>query len=605
LKIDLNNLSKLTLSIVLALFINIVALMVFSHSSFAQSEIGLQQAIEFGPVRENVAEFDQLFGWPHQMDGRIPMWGRCPTVVDLDGNHDWELTLLTSEGILNIYQHDGAFYPGYPSDTHQGNRPGPWVNPTHNSTSAVIDITGDGTFEIVFLSDLGFLNVIDHNGNQPEPFPLDISRNLKAGVPAVADINNDGNQKIIFNSYSDHPDSINSDGWIHVMRGTGRELDGWPVSYVSPSGSSPAVGNIVGGEELEIIIGNARRLNNPAQIWAWRPDGSLVDNFPVGSFETIHGAPALADLTGDGKLEIIIWAYSPDDGGAGIYAFNGNGDLLEGFPLECPTGHPEGNPAIADITGDDSPEIVFANYNPDEGGRLYAWSSGGELLDGFPIDLNASVAGSVILADVSGDRISDIVFALSPSGDNPGMIAGYSGEGEVIENFPISMNRWNNAIIAGTPTLWDIDRDNDLDLIAVTTNRRIMIWDTPGLIGDDMWNTYKGDMYRTGRRPADDPNSIEDNFKTIIPEQFSISMYPNPFNSVAQISIVTQFSGSAHLELFNIEGRSLGTIFDGEIAVGKTQVSLVASDYELTAGIYFCKAFFNNQSLITRVVYIP
>lgn len=575
-----------------------------SHS-YALQHLGLQHTISSGPVRDNLQDFNQLFGWPRQMDGRIPMWGRCPTLIDFDGNGDWELSILTSEGMVNTYQHDGANYPGFPSRTHQGDRPAPWVNPSHNSTFAIIDIAGDGADEIVFLSDLGFLHVIDHEGNEPEPFPIDVSRDMKAGVPAVADLNNNDSQEIIFNSYSSHVDSINADGWIHVMRGIGRELEGWPVSYRSPSASSPVTGDISDGDELEIVIGNARRLDNPAQIFAWRPDGSLVENFPIGAFETIRGAPALADLTGDGKLEIIIWANSVEDEGAGIYAYNGNGELLEGYPLDCAIGHPEGNPAIADITGDDSPEIVFGNFNHDDGPNLYAWSSDGEVLEGFPVDLNATIAGSITLVDVSGDRVSDIVVVLAPTEGEAGAITALSGDAETIDGFPLSMDRWGNSVIAGTPSLWDIDRDRDLELIAVTTDRRILIWDTPGLIGDDVWLTFKGEMHRTGRRPADIPNAIRIDKKPDIPYQFSLSMYPNPFNSEAQFSLTAHMAGNVHLELFNIEGRSLGAIYNGKVEVGKTQISLTADEFKLTAGLYFCKVAFNNQSLLVRVVYIP
>ena len=575
------------------------------QSISAQRDIDLQQGIIPGPVRFNIQDFNQLFGWPRSMNGQVPLWGRSPTIVDIDGNNDWELSILTSEGILYGYQHDGANFPGFPMQTYHGNRPAPWVNATQNSTSAVIDIDDDGSDELLFISDLGFLHVIDQNGDQREPFPLDISRDIKAGVPAVIDINNDESIDIIFNTFSIHPDSQGTDGWINVLDSDGTVLEGWPVAYRSPSGSSPSTGDITGGDDIEIVIGNARRLDDPAQIFAWRSDGTLVENFPTGSFETIHGAPALANLDEDDKLEIIFWANSLDDNGTGIYAYNGNGELLDGFPLECPIGHPEGNPAIADITGDGIPEIVFGSFNQGEGGNLYAWSANGELLENFPIELNAPVAGSVILADVSGDRVSDIIVVLAPAGDNLSAITAISGEGDVIEGFPLSMARWGRAVIAGTPTIWDIDRDGDMDLIAVTTARRLLIWDTPGLVGNDVWVTYKADMERTGRRPADGSNAVKDESRTGLPQQFSISMYPNPFNATAQITLVSHIAGYARIELINIEGRRVGVLYEGAVAAGYTQFRLAAADFNLSAGLYFCRASLNHRSSLLRVVYIP
>lgn len=415
--------------------------------------------------QEPLQDIDLQFGWPRRMVGDDMLWGKPVTILDMDNNWDWELSIITTETRLYAFQHDGAFYPGFPLEPYYPDRPEPWLNPNHRVVSSIGDVDGDGFQDLVYISDIGFLHVVGEEGNEPEPFPIDLGRHRYAGIPAVLDLGGNENTEIVFNSCSVHPDSLDSPAVIHVIVDVGREMDNWPIEYPRCSTSSPSVGDIDGDDQSEIVIGNARYLDQTGQIYAWNLDGTYVEGFPFGEFETIHSSPALADLTGDGALEILIWASEYNGDFNGIYAIRGNGSILDGFPLECESGHPEQGPVCADITGDDSPEIVFGSFGEDGGGMIYAWSAAGEVLDGYPIRLDRPVIGSVILGDVSGDRICDIVAALSPLGESPGSIVAWDFESQVIEGFPLSLSHWGGGAFAGTPTLWDLDRDRDLDLV--------------------------------------------------------------------------------------------------------------------------------------------
>ncbi|MBT3233108.1 MAG: hypothetical protein HN356_09860 [Calditrichaeota bacterium] len=564
-------------------------------------------AITKGPVRDNPDDFSLQFGWPNELSGSEALWGQSITVMDFDGFGDWELAIMNTENRLHVFQHDAANYPGFPMRTHIGNRPRSWVNPRHNATTAAGDFSGNGLLDMVFATDIGYLHVVGEDEVEPDPFPLDLGLNFHSGVPLLTDLEGDGELEIILNTYSSDPDSSNTNALLHVIKRNGEELDNWPVAFPRGSGSSPVCGDIDNDGSPEIIIGNSRHLDDFAQIWAWEVDGSVVDGFPFGNFHTIAGSPSLADINGDGAVEILFWAAIADQNTAGVYAINGNGEILDGFPVECVPGHPEGNPVVADINGDGSPEIIFGTFNPQSGGSIHAWTATGDILDSFPIQLDNSVVGSALLADMSGDGVTDIVAALTPLEGNNGLIAAWDSNGNVLDGFPISLQEYGGGVISATPTIWDIDEDGDLDMLAVTTDRRIFIWDTPGQLTMDVWLTYKADMSRTGLRPADNPVSapfIED--KAFVPSSGEVQAFPNPFNSSARIVFKASPLDYERLELVDLAGRLIAKLQGKEIEPGKFEAIVDSKELGLTAGIYFCRIVSKKNNFpVTRLLYMP
>ena len=81
----------------------------------------------------------------------------------------------------------------------------------------------------------------------------------------------------------------------------------------------------------------------------------------------IKAAAAVADLDGDGDLEIIIGAANGI-----LYAWHHTGEEVKGWPV---TVNSEfrilATPAVGDLDGDNNPEIVVPLAN----GQLYAYKS--------------------------------------------------------------------------------------------------------------------------------------------------------------------------------------------------------------------------------------
>ena len=70
-----------------------------------------------------------------------------------------------------------------------------------------------------------------------------------------------------------------------------------------------------------------------------------------------------------------------------------------------------------------------------------------------------------------------------------------------------------------------------------------------------------------------------------IPDEFSLSNYPNPFNPTTTIVFELAKSGNVHLTVYDITGKEITTLIDGNIQRGSHEVIFDASN--LATGIYF------------------
>lgn len=570
------------------------------------SEVSFSVPATPAAPRDTVAELGLLFGWPREMIGDQPLGNRTVTLFDFDGNEDWEVSALTTEGRLYAYQHDGANYPGFPREPYFGDRLDSWERSGHPSTAAVADINGDGKGDLVYTSDIGYLHVMREEGTEPPLFPYEFGRGIVAGMPALAFLDGDLEAEIVFHTSPAEPESDDYTSLLHIISPSGEPFAGWPIEYPRGSTCPPAVGDLNYDGQWEIVIANAASLDSAAHLYVWRQDGLRLEGFPVGSFETVGGAPVLADLNGDHHLEILIWAVEFGGGTAGVYAFDDSGTLLDRFPLRTQTGHPDGGPVVGNIGADQRTEIVFGSYDPADGAEIYAWNSDGRPLNNFPIAVDApAVVGTVILADVSGDGENDIVAALAPNGNTPGSIAAWYGTGQMVDGFPISLADYDGGAFAGPPSIADVNRDGFLELAAVTTDRRVLIWETPGFLTNwDWWPTLRGGVMRTGVRPVDDPTAVREPISGS-PVSFGVEAFPNPFNANTRLRLNLPRAGALTVDLYDLRGRLLKPLYNGMAGAGAMSLSLELGGMSLPAGAYLCRVQSGANQTALPIHYLP
>ncbi len=94
------------------------------------------------------------------------------------------------------------------------------------------------------------------------------------------------------------------------------------------------------------------------------------------------------------------------------------------------------------------------------------------------------------------------------------------------------------------------------------------------------------DPDRVRIRVSDPTVAVESRDSEILPTEFSLSQnYPNPFNPNTVISFQLSVNSHVTLKVFDVNGREVATLLEGEMAAGSHSVSFAPHD--LAGGIYF------------------
>lgn len=212
---------------------------------------------------------------------------------------------------------------------------------------------------------------------------------------------------------------------------------------------------------------------------------------------------------------------------------------------------------------------------------------------------------------------ADVLMSEGIVGVGPGMISGNVSEGSGFVRTPgdpipgLDVKLGKNpggAMISSTQTniAGNFDFTN-LGINAPGEYYTIYI-DIPGLGRDSVYNIYitATDTVFTMMDHLADSNSVYPIYPVTVSvasygsEDVQFVVYPNPTNTNSTVEYVLKSNSTVQLEVYDVLGKKLETLVNGNQPAGKHNVNLA----KLNAGIYFVKLNINNNSNTTRLVVI-
>jgi hypothetical protein len=297
--------------------------------------------------------------------------------------------------------HDATLRSGFPIKFGLGGE----------SQPALADLQGTGHQAIVFGDADGRVHALDGlSGKELPGWPAstNASRTRVPGFDpghepiiapvAVGDLRRDGRQEVVVTSTT---------GRTYAFDASGKALPGWPktldAGVVKPAiprpalsytrlphqgaTASPVLTDLDGRPGLEIV-----QAGWDGHLHAWHTDGSDVAGWPVKVADPprpaaglvaiddakLDATPAVADLDGDHKPEIVVRSQHSESAGAGIqplganyvYAYHADGSAVGGWPVRLPSiityygsaqefiTEAANSPAVADVDGDGKDEVA-------------------------------------------------------------------------------------------------------------------------------------------------------------------------------------------------------------------------------------------------------
>ena len=295
-------------------------------------------------------------------------------------------------------------------------------------------------------------------------FPI---RNL-ASVEAsgkMFDLDGDGKDEFIL---------PNSDGKLHAFKADGTEPAGWPV--LAPKRHE------LGDDFLYNVKNSCAYRSDKTNCL--RKNGTLKPDY----YEMMTGTPAVGDLDGDGKIEVVQTTY---DGN--VFVVEADGKPRAGFPVHVDRERMKkadeqhlwddgifSAAALGDLDGDGKLEIVVGAMD----GQLYVWHHDGKMATGFPKELIDTTKGNhgdrIIttpsLGDIDNDGKLDIALGTNEvfgADKAKNEARGYvlHGDGTLFKNFPVTTFGIQAYVlptvgsgVPGNAALVDLDGDKKLEV---------------------------------------------------------------------------------------------------------------------------------------------
>ncbi|CAF0808160.1 unnamed protein product [Adineta steineri] len=264
------------------------------------------------------------------------------------------------------------------------------------------------------------------------------------------------------------------------------------TTYSTGSNSTPyyiAVGDVDGDGDRDIVAANYGSGN--VSVFLNIGNGTFA---PQVTYSAGNGSQlwsvALADVDGDGKLDIIVPNYTANN--IGVFLNSGTGTFAA--QVTYPSGVNPIFVAASDVNGDSKPDIIVANAGA---GTVGVFLNSGTGTFGAQVAYSTlTFLKTLTVADVNGDGKNDIIVT-NFNVNNVGVLLN-TGTGTFAAQVIYATDAYPYAVTTG-----DVDGNGKLDIIVTNylANVGILINNGTGTFGAQI--TYSTDSYAMSVATAD------------------------------------------------------------------------------------------------------
>ncbi len=353
------------------------------------------------------AHGNALPGFPFEWRDEL----RSIAAEDVDGDGELELVAVTTgklelggqTDIIIAVNANGSVLEGFPPNTTgaSGCDDACYVHSAYDQNVALGDVDDDGVADILAPQDNAYVSLHDGTGRAFDAAPIFEGRTKFPGIrflhdyaeaqqgyaddeesanqahftntaPAIADVDGDGvNELVMLGSVQNAAQTDRERGVaLWVVRHDGTRPDAWLSPFHAPDfidGLWDPGDNIVASTNQVTVVdldpGSAGRefvfAGFDGRIHAVTSDNrELWRQTFTSSAGVFTGGVVAADLSRDGRPELVFNTYSVNTGGGALFVLGANGELLHQVPLPDRGAMPV--PTIADVDQDGTLEITVS-----------------------------------------------------------------------------------------------------------------------------------------------------------------------------------------------------------------------------------------------------